>query len=88
MDGRVPRKTTYLPSYPTRLYINSVADTALNVMKFWVEFCCYGCENKKVMSNKCGTMGEKNVFKEFTESERFGIRETLGRNCVACKNNF
>jgi hypothetical protein len=50
-----------------------VADTALTDMECWVEFCCYGCENMKAMSSKRGTTGEKNVFKEFTESDRFGI---------------
>jgi hypothetical protein len=33
-------------------------------------------------------LGKKNVFKEFAESDRFGIRETLERNCVVSKNNF
>jgi len=42
-------------------------------MEFWVEVCSYGCENKKAISSKCGTIGEKNVWKEFAESDRFGI---------------
>jgi len=40
-------------------------------MEFWLEFCCYGCENKKTMSSKYGRIGEKNILKEFTENYRF-----------------
>ena len=32
-----------------------------------------GAKTKKAMSSKCDTIVEKNVFKEFTKGERFGI---------------
>ena len=63
MDVHVPRKTTYSPTYLSRPYVNSVADTTVTGMEFWFEFCCYVYENKKAMSSKCDTTGEKNVFK-------------------------